>query len=716
MKKKIFLIVVVILVFCTHMYSETNTELPKDAYIFIDISNSMTPLFTDVQDYVIKSVIPEIPMDTNLQIFKFYGKLVPIFDGQLKTKNDVDYSKQRVGLLLANGPWTNIENVFSFISDNNLDSENSVVYILTDGHGQLNDEHEYFITADNIDNYIDKAELENKGGWFILKWKQVEIVEPNEIFTEITQPMITARKTDSQEKKEFSFPPILIFFLILSILLLLLATISYIFYRKEMTKSIKLDQLERIKDESCKYLWIAIIFFVIEVVCFIACFVLKPLSLLVVTAYVVLSIIVDILAIKVILLTYKKYAEIKYICNSLLEEAKKHDTDIAKEISPDYVAKIEDEHKQLVLGIICLKDIEFNEITALNNVDRAFLWFAVAIQCCRQYLLTSFKPRIDDQKSAKQIKAEFSKPELDENGNPKNIADLVNQVGSADEKSDRQHWWYNPSLEEIINNPVPYDTIKGVKDVDSDIAQHGGHRYTTLGHDPVLGWVFGTANIATSTVTDYQLNSYHVKTGIAYQRAGKDIIMDKLTHKADTDLVLEKTYNKLFHEGEEGQIKIAASLIKQAIHLKSDVNTSHGLPLPGVSSTISPKAAAKLAKYGFDMENIVTIGKQFALSRLINFLVSMIHRLTFDAENENEKLFTVRTKKIINYSNLISGSSNVLAVAMGVIFGKPGSLRFLDVGGIGNSIITYFSNKAFIRQVKIDFILNKLDEKQTNKE
>ena len=65
---------------------------------------------------------------------------------------------------------------------------------------------------------------------------------------------------------------------------------------------------------------------------------------------------------------------------------------------------------------------------------------------------------------------------------------------------------------EVIESGVPYDTIKGTAALGLGI---GGtnHRCKTLGHDPILGWVFGTANILTNTMTLSDLRTYRVEKG-----------------------------------------------------------------------------------------------------------------------------------------------------------------------------------------------------------
>lgn len=335
-------------------------------------------------------------------------------------------------------------------------------------------------------------------------------------------------------------------------------------------------------------------------------------------------------------------------------------------------------------------DEEFEAQTKLRGKDIGFLFFATALQCIRQYFLTDFKERIGDQEAAENTK------------------------GHTKEHSSRTHRYYNPSLDEIITNPVPFDTTFGAPDIGSDIARHGGHRYTTLGHDPLLGWIFGTANIATSTLTDYTFSSYHIKTG--QNKVGNNI--DRLTEHADTFKVMSYTFDKLLNEGKEGKIKIGASIVKEAIHLKSDIGTANSLPIP-VISVFSPELASSLANYGFDMANILTVGKQATFTILINILISMIHRLSYNQETDgNIDLFQVRTHKVVTYSNVIASTSNVIAVAVGSAIGAATnnpdliqkSLRKADIGGLIVTLLRLINDKKFIAEVKQEFILNSFDK------
>ena len=342
-------------------------------------------------------------------------------------------------------------------------------------------------------------------------------------------------------------------------------------------------------------------------------------------------------------------------------------------------------------SIIKNLDDEFESQTKLRGKDIGFLFFATALQCIRQYFITDFKERLGDQEAAKNTK------------------------GHIKEHSSRRHRFYNPSLEEIITNPVPFDTTFGAPDIGSDIAKHGGHRYTTLGHDPILGWIFGTANIATSTLTDYNFFSYHILTG--QNKSGNNI--DKLTYHADTSKVLSYTFDKLLNEGKEGKLKVSSSLVKEAIHLKSDIGTKDSLSFPFISVIFSPKLASTLADYGLDMANAITVSKQATLAIAINTIIAMIHRLTFNPETDGStELFEVRTHKVITYSNVIASASNVIAVAIGAAIGAATnnpdlikkSVQKADIGGLLVTIYRLLNDANFIAQVKQEFILNNFDK------
>ena len=60
---------------------------------------------------------------------------------------------------------------------------------------------------------------------------------------------------------------------------------------------------------------------------------------------------------------------------------------------------------------------------------------------------------------------------------------------------------------------VPFDVTCGTKGFGvgghAEIGLGGQtHRFKTLGHDPLYGWVFGTGNIMTNALTNYRMSTY----------------------------------------------------------------------------------------------------------------------------------------------------------------------------------------------------------------
>lgn len=341
-----------------------------------------------------------------------------------------------------------------------------------------------------------------------------------------------------------------------------------------------------------------------------------------------------------------------------------------------------------------IEDIEakFKEITKLDGKDIAFLLFAVGMQCVRQYLVTHFTlkdERPNDQEAAKDVKRK------------------------SKEHSDRKHRYYNPSVIEILTNPVPFDTVFGSKEMQADIG--GKHRYKTLGHDPILGWVFGTANIATSTLTKWNFQTFHVKTGYTKNNAARD----KLVSEADTKKMFDHMLDKLTCQGAEGKEKVALAVIKEAIHLKSDVKSKDSLAIPIVQA-ISYDLAQDLADFGIDTANLITVGKQAGYAALINFLISALHRLCYDEKKDGDiNLYKVRTRKILLYSNVIASASNVLAVAIveaiAICTENPGlakqGAKYIDLGGYIITVQRLISDQKFINQIKTEFVEKEFDKK-----
>ena len=331
-------------------------------------------------------------------------------------------------------------------------------------------------------------------------------------------------------------------------------------------------------------------------------------------------------------------------------------------------------------------DRQFEQATKLTSIDITFLFLATALQVARQYFFTNFKERLDHDDAAKDAK-KFEKKVL---GKETKL--------EKTERMDTTHSWYRPSIKEVTFNPVPFDITAGVEGLGGAFE----HRAKTPGHDAVLGYIFGTANIATATLTTWTTQSFHVK------------YVDKkpmITNNAVFPLIYEKIWERL-KDDEEGPAILAISLFREAMHLKSDVNSKVSLPMP-IVTTISPDFAKEIAKYGFDVANLQTVGKQAFYAGLINTIIAVLHRLIHEYNGGGDLLkYEVRTRKILTYSNIIASASNLLVVAiMSAVGAKTGNpktvkkaLSYLDIGGLLVTIYRIVTDSNFIGKIKQEFL------------
>ena len=127
---------------------------------------------------------------------------------------------------------------------------------------------------------------------------------------------------------------------------------------------------------------------------------------------------------------------------------------------------------------------EFLERTRLQGADLAFLFFAVMLQCARIYVIN----KITEIENANS------------NGGKEDALHKFQEkvLGKFDNGENPHTKRLYASLGAIITTRgVPYDATNGGK----GLFKGANHRFSTLGHDPVLGLIFGTSNILTNTIT-----------------------------------------------------------------------------------------------------------------------------------------------------------------------------------------------------------------------
>ncbi|WP_143462257.1 hypothetical protein [Levilactobacillus enshiensis] len=334
-------------------------------------------------------------------------------------------------------------------------------------------------------------------------------------------------------------------------------------------------------------------------------------------------------------------------------------------------------------------DHDFESAIKLTKVDTTFLMTATALQVARQYFLSKMDWTVDK-------------------GKRKSDQDAAKGTHGKYVRENRGTEDYSTTISEILTNPVPFDTQNGSKLFHENLGGGKYHRLATLGHDPMMGWIFGTANIATRTVTLANLHSYHVTYGsIGVSRKG-----DRFSSPAETLTVLDKGLIENVYPLKADNLGILGAAIgKEAVHLKSDIFSKQGIALPGVS-LLNMDLAKKLCDYGVDMYNVLrVVGKlslQALLSLGINVLIGMIHRLFYNKERDGSlELFKVRTQKIIAYSNVLAMESNVVASGVMAVTGHaPMAIENLDLGGMLVTVGQLFYDAKFISRVKEEFLKN----------
>lgn len=342
-------------------------------------------------------------------------------------------------------------------------------------------------------------------------------------------------------------------------------------------------------------------------------------------------------------------------------------------------------------------DYEFKQLTKLQDSDAGFVFGATAFQIIRIILINR-----------------LTKIELAGKGSLEtSLKDLQKKIfKSFDNTPGENHLLYASKRHILENRGVPYDATS-FADFNNGIFKGANHRFGTLGHDPLLGLIFGTANIMTNTITCPPNNTMFKgidlcpKTfNVTYDIGGQNphiVSADPFGVSAQflTPLMLASAANRILVEPDAA----AAALIKQIIHIGTDLYTPMGIQLPFENLILDKATTEKLTSY-VNMGDIVKVGGQAAGAIAINWLVAALHGCSlFNKDDGTEfcsEMHQVRTKKILLISNSIATSSSVIQAA---ITKNP---RNLDIGGAAVLIYRLFTDMKFISKLKQEFMTSEL--------
>ena len=334
-------------------------------------------------------------------------------------------------------------------------------------------------------------------------------------------------------------------------------------------------------------------------------------------------------------------------------------------------------------------DAEFERQTGLDKTDVKFLFFATALQIGRWVVINKVNQYATEKMDSSRLK-----------DNDSSIKKMEHEARDKYKEKHDGKWAHNksekyPTWLEIVYDGVPYDVSIGSPKFGVNM-EAGYHRIHTLGHDPLLGWLFGTMNIISSTITLDDFRTYKVSAN------------PKPKHWEYQTNVLDG-FRMAIESIKEDDKRLPAAIFAEAIHLKSDAFTKNGLPIP-VLETFAPDLAGKLYKSNYDslclMKDIAVVGTQAVGVILINMVISLIHGLYYDPEKYSSRdVYEVKTRKILLYSNLISTASNVLWVGGNAIAGNEAAWKDLDIGGIIVTMYRLVTDTKFIQSVKEEFVL-----------
>lgn len=242
-------------------------------------------------------------------------------------------------------------------------------------------------------------------------------------------------------------------------------------------------------------------------------------------------------------------------------------------------------------------------------------------------------------------------------------------------------YWIN-----ILYQTPAYDITRGSGKLGLNM---GGsyHRMYTLGHDPILGWLFGTMNILTDVITLNNFRSYRVTRKPHMEITGQMVSIGTMAQESCE--MIEADY-----------LNLPAAIFAQAQHLKSDAYTKVGLPVP-ILSSLNENFASKLYRNNYDAlclaRDSKIVGASFLVSKIFDIIICLAHGL-FRSPEESKDLFEIRTRKILLISNFIASGSTIINA------GITSNPKNLDIGNLFNTVCHLFTDVRFITRIKQEFI------------
>lgn len=335
--------------------------------------------------------------------------------------------------------------------------------------------------------------------------------------------------------------------------------------------------------------------------------------------------------------------------------------------------------------------------TKMNRIDIYILLLATALQTIKWLLLP-----VIGETNKNSNRMDHNDPEI-EREHKQTLNEMRDKHYSRDKNPQGTYWEpkkddaHPKSWIEILYTKAPYDVLPGSSALGLGLSGKN-HRLKTLGHDPILGWIFGTANFMTDTATLVSFDSYRIKKA----------------HWVNERVSLVQLFSEVIDLTRFDWRCLCAALVAQGAHLASDKYTKMGLPIPFLS-TFNEEWASKLYTKQYDylclQRDLKTVALSASFSILINMIISFIHSMYYSPVKDgiDKNLYEVRTRKILLLSNFLATSSNIIFCC---ITKNP---HKLDIGGILVTLSRLFLDIRFITKIKDEFIQMEID-KDLNRE
>ena len=223
-------------------------------------------------------------------------------------------------------------------------------------------------------------------------------------------------------------------------------------------------------------------------------------------------------------------------------------------------------------------DEEFSKRTSLGWQDIKFLFAATALQCIRIYVintLTKVQPA-----GAGNVK---------ENLLHKIQGKLLGTLNDGVPLTPSPY--YAPLMQICTARGVPYDATR-FKGVNHGFFKEANHRFATFGHDPIVGLIVGTSNILTNTITCRSKGPLPVPI-TCHVEYDMDLKNPCIGDVCSTIEALKAAAYRIDNDA----VSIVAALIKQIIHIGTDLYTPCGIQIPGANLILDNRYAEELTKY-----------------------------------------------------------------------------------------------------------------------